>query len=188
MPTLPMLHTYQAGPINQIVLPNEIVGIWVNKVYEFYKVQYIEPITRSSPVTIDLGALAAAAASDITQVTLLQMPDLEFAQLRMEVLDDVEVVVSQGRADMRHKMQAVVSTLSRMNPLWDICGHQTELYEFEDNYIFLQATNQTSYALAQARIAFWGYRYVLESQPQFKWANPQVLPERWTRIPATAHL
>ena len=187
MPTLPMLHTYQAGQINQIVLPNELVGIWVNKVYEFYKVQYIEPITRSSPVTINLGALAAAAQSNITQVTLLQMPDLEFAQFRMEVLDDVEVVVSQGRADQRHKLQQVVSTLSRMNPLWDHFGNLTELYEFEDNYIFLQATNQTSYALAQARIAFWGFRYVLEAQPQYNW-KAQTLPERWTRVPATAHL
>ncbi len=185
MPTLPMTHTYRNGGIEQIVLPNEIVGIWVNKVYEFYKVQYIEPIIRSSPVTIDLGALAAAAASNITQVTLLQMPDLEFAQFRMEVLDDVEVVVSQGRADQRHKLQQVVSTLSRMNAYRD--EQLTEMYEFEDNYIFLQATNQTSYALTQVRVAFWGFRYVLEVQTQYNWKGG-VLPERWTRVPATAHL
>jgi len=187
MPTLPMTHTYRKGEIEQIVLPNEIVGIWVNKLYEFYKVQYIETITRSSPVSIDLGALAAAGASNVTQVTLLQMPDLEFAQFRMEVLDDVEIIVSQGRADQRHKLQQVVATLGRMNPLWDPDAHLTELYEFEDNYIFLQANNQTSYALAQARVAFWGFRYVLEVQTQYNWKS-QALPERWTRVPATAHL
>ncbi len=187
MPTLPMTHTYREGPIEQIVLPNEIVGIWINKVYEFYKVQFIEPITRSSPVSQDLGALAAAGASAITQITLLQMPDLEFAQFRMEVLDDVEIIISQGRADQRHKLQQVVSTLGRMNALFDPCGHLTELYEFEDNYIFLQATNQTGYALTQARVAFWGFRYVLEVQTQFNW-KAKALPERWTRVPATAHL
>jgi len=180
-------HTYRGGPIEQVVMPGENVGIWVNKVYEFYKVDYVEPITRSDPVTINLGALAAGVVSAVTQITLLQMPDLEFAQLRMEVLDDVSCIVYQGRADQRHKLQNVVSTVTRYSPLFDPCGHQSEFYEFEDNYIFLQATNQTSYALTQARVAFWGFRYVLEYQSQYSYKG-KTLPEIWTRIPATAHL
>jgi len=179
-------HTYRSGPIEQVVLPGENVGIWVNKVFEFYKVDYIEPITRSDPVTFDLGALAAGAVSAVTQITLLQMPSTEFAQLRMEVLDDVNVILYQGRADQRHKLQNVVSTVNRFSAMYDPCGHQTEFYEFEDNYIFLQATNQTSYALTQARVVFWGYRYVLDYQPQF--STKGQTPDTWTRIPATAHL
>lgn len=187
MPTLPMLHTYNAGPIEQVVMPGETVGIWINKVYEFYKILYIEGVMRSDPVTQDLGALAAAATTAVTQITLLQMPDLEFAQLRMEVLDDVEVIVYQGRADQRHKLFTRVATLNRFLPLFDPCAHLTEMYEFEDNYIFLQATNQTSYALTQARVVFWGFRYVLEALTEYSWRK-QALPDVWTRIPATAHL
>ena len=71
MPTLPMLHTYKGGPIEQVVMPGETVGIWVNKVYEFYKILYIEGIMRSDPVTIDLGATTVAAPiTALTQVTL----------------------------------------------------------------------------------------------------------------------
>jgi len=105
----------------------------------------------------------------------------------MEVLDDVSVILYQGRADQRHKLQNVVATITRFSPLFDPCAHQTEFFEFEDNWAFLQATNQTSYALTQARVAFWGYRYVLEVLSQYSWAK-QALPEVWTRVPATAHL
>ena len=188
MPTLPMLHTYKAGPIEQVVLPGETVGIWVNKVYEFYRIDYVEGIIRSDPVTIDLGATTVAAPQTaITQLTLLQMPDTEFAQFRLEVLDDVQVAVYQGRADQRHKLFTVASVLNRSLPLFDPCAHSTEMYEFEDNYIFLQATNLTSYPLTQARVVSWGFRYVLEPLTDYNWRK-QVLPPVWTRIPATAHL
>lgn len=187
MPQLPVLHTYKSGPIEQIVMPGETVGIWVNKVYEFYKVQYVEGVMRSDPLTIDLGALAAGGQSAVTQATLLQMPDTEFAQLRMEVLDDVEIIVYQGRADQRHKLFNRVATLSRILSLFDPDGHTSEMYEFEDNYLFLQAANQTSYALPCARVVFWGFRYVLEPMTQYSW-NAGTLPDAWTRVPATAHL
>lgn len=187
MPTLPMLHTYKSGPIEQTNLPGETVGVWVNKVYEFYKILFVEPIPRSDPVSIDLGAIAAGASTAVTQVSLLQMPDLEFAQFRMEVLDDVEIGVYQGRADMRHKLHQRVATVSRMNALFDPCAHQTELFEFEDNFIFLQAANNSGYALTVARVVFWGYRYVCQVLSQYNWVTGQ-LPDVWTRIPATAHL
>lgn len=187
MPTLPMIHTYKAGPIEQIALPGETVGLWVNKVYEFFKIDFIEGIMRSDPVTINLGALAAAGISAVTQATLLQMPDTEFAQLRMEVLDDVSVIVYQGRADQRHKLQNVVATLTRFAPLFDPDAHISEMFEFEDNFIFLQAANQTGYALTQVRVVFWGFRYVLSALPNYSW-KMQKLPDVWTRVPCTAHL
>jgi hypothetical protein len=76
-----------------------------------------------------------------------------------------------------------------MNPLFGPDANLTELYEFEDNYIFLSATNNTDYALGAARVVFWGYRYVLETirDQGYSWANGN-LPPVWTRIPATAHL
>jgi len=188
MPQLAQLHTYKAGPIEQIVMPGETVGLWVNKVYEFYKVQFVEGIMRSDPVALNLGAPAAlGGVSAITQLTILQMPDLEFAQLRAEVLDDVSVLLYQGRADQRHKLQNVVATFSRMNREFDPCAHLTEFYEFEDNFAFVQAINNTAYVPAAARIVFWGYRFVLEALPEYSWRHGK-LPDAWTRVPCTAHL
>lgn len=189
MPALPQIYPYKAGLVDPIVMPGETVGVWVNKVFEFYKVMYIEGLNRSDPITIDLGAIAAGAASAITQLLILEMPTLEFGQFRMEVLDDVAVVLYQGRADQRHKLMNTVANVSRFTHLHDPCAHQTEFYVHENNWAFIQATNQTLYALTQARVAFWGFRYVLEDfrAGVYSWKE-QRLPEMWTRVPATAHL
>jgi len=189
MPQLPQLYPYKPGPIEYIVMPGETVGIWVNKVYEFFKVLYIEGLPRSRPITIDLGAaLAAGAATAITQLTLLEMPDLEFGQFRAEVLDDAEVILYQGRADQRHKLHTTVATYNRFQRQEDPDGHMGEFYVYEDNYAFMQAINNTDYALLHARVIFWGFRYVLqELGPPYSWSK-QVLPDNWTRVPATAHL
>ena len=188
MPALPQLYPYKAGPIEPIVLPGEIVGIWVNKVYQFYQVLYIEGIPRSDPLEIDFGALAAGASSGVTQLTLLEMPDKEFGQFRVIVEDDISALLYQGRADQRHKLENRVATYTRFTQLHDPCGHQGEFYVHEDNYAFMDVTNQTDYALTQSRVAFYGFRYVLEELTEYSWTKPRNLPETWTRVPATAHL
>lgn len=189
MPALPQLYPYKAGPIEFIVMPGELVGIWVNKVYRFFKVLYIEGTPRSDPLEIDFGGLAAGVASGVTQLTFLEMPDGEFGQFRAEVLDDISALLYQGRADQRHKLENRVATYTRFTALHDPDGHEGEFYVHEDNYAFMDVTNQTGYALAQSRVAFWGFRYVLEELTDYSWtAKPQRLPEMWTRVPATAHL
>lgn len=189
MPALAQLYPYKAGPIEPIVMPGETVGVWVNKLFLFYKVDYTEPIKRSDPVEINLGALAAGAASAITQLALLQMPDLEFGQFRAEVLDDCAMVMYQGRADQRNKLFTRVANMNRFTAIHDPCGHESEFYVYEDQFAFLQATNQTGYALTQSRAVFWGFRYVLSDTDtkKFDWKAGR-LPDQWTRVPATAHL
>jgi hypothetical protein len=115
------------------------------------------------------------------------MPDHEFGQFRMRVIDDVSVILFQGRADQRHKVMNTVATATRYTNVVDPCGHTTEFFVYEDNWAYMQAQNQTDYALGQSRVAFYGYRYVVEPLTQYSWAN-KVLPPVWTRIPATAHL
>lgn len=188
MPALPQIYPYKAGTIEPVVMPGENVGIWVNKVYEFYRVLFIEGLPRSNPLTQNLGAAGVpAGVTPIVQLTLLEMPDIEFGQFRAQVLDDVEVILYQGRADQRHKLQTRVATYSRFNDRYDPDGHVGEFYVFEDNYAFMQATNNTDYALTQSRVVFWGFRYVCEKLQQYNWAT-RTVPDNWTRIPATAHL
>jgi hypothetical protein len=184
------LYPYKSGPIEPIAKPGDMVGIWVNKTYNFYSVEYIDTIPMSDPVQTDMGALAAGAtAAQPTQLTLLEMPDKEFGQFRCMVLDDISVVLSQGRADQRHKLNTRVSTYTRFGGMMDPCGHETEFYVYYNNWAFMTPTNQTDYALTQSRVNFWGFRYVLEEQTQYSWkSSPKALPTAWTRVPAGAHL
>lgn len=189
MPALPQLYPYKAGAIEPIVLPGETVGVWVNKQFSFYSVDYIEGVPRSDPIEFDFGAIAAGATTAVTQLTLLEMPKNEFGQFRAAVIDDISVVLYQGRADQRHKLSGRVASYTKFTDLFDPDGHNGEFYVCEKNYAFAQATNQTDYAVVTARVAFWGYRYVLTELPQYSWtAKPQTLPPTWTRVPATAHL
>lgn len=185
MPALPQLYPYKAGPIEPIVMPGEIVGIWVYKSWKFYKVDYIEPLSRSDPIEIDMGALAAAGVSSVTQLTDLEMPEGEFGQFRCAAVDDASFVLYQGRADQRHKLMNRVATYTRFTTIHDPCGHTTEFFVYENQWAFMQAQNLTDYALTQTRVAFWGNRYVCTKMESYT-ADKQ--PASWTRVPATAHL
>jgi len=187
MPALPQLYPYKAGAIEPIVLPGETVGIWVRKQFTFFQVDYIEGTPRSDPLEFDFGALAAGAPTAVTQLLLLEMPDNEFGQFRAAVIDDISVVLYQGRADQRHKLRSRVATYTKFTDLFDPDGHTGEFYVCGNNNAFAQATNQTDYAVVTARIAFWGFRYVLTELPQYSWTTKTV-PTTWTRVPATAHL
>lgn len=198
MPQLPQIYPYKPGPIERIVMPGEYVGLWVSRNYLFYQVDYIETIPESDPIQIDLGAIAAAAAgvpgqTAITQQVQLEMPDKEFAQYRCRVIDDLEALLYQGRADQRHKLSNAVARMSRYTNMHDPCGHTTEFYVYEDNNdAWLQGFNPTDYALTISRVNFYGFRYVLSEQIT-KWNNqtlsyPNNIPDHWTRVPATARI
>jgi len=193
---MPDLYPYKPGEIESIVLPDQTVGVWINKVYKFYKVVFIEPIPRCDAIEFDFGALAAGVTTAITQLNLLEMPDREFGQFRGFVIDDIAVNLWQGRSDGRYKLNNRNGRLTRATDLRDPCGHTTEFYVHEDDFAFMQVLNPTDYDLTQTRVAFYGFRYVLEvavdaSGRQYVWSpgKPENhLPAAWTRVPATAHL
>lgn len=190
------LYPFKAGPIETIVLPDEIVGLWVNKIYYFFKVVYIEPVPRSDPIQQNFGILAAAAPSAKTRVTLLDMPDVEFGQFRGFVIDDVAVDLFLAQADQRYKLKNANARLDRFTDLRDPCGHTTEFYVYQDQSAYMIATNRTGYANTQSRAAFYGFRYVLEAAIDargnaYKWSpgKPEHRePPAWTRVPCSAHL
>jgi hypothetical protein len=179
---------YKAGPIEPVVMPGETVGLWLSKTFNFYKVDYIDGIMRSDPLMFDFGAIAAGASTAGPIVmNLLEMPDYEFGQFRAEVLDDITAMLYEGRADQRHKTNQRVATYTRPGALYEPDGHIGEFFVQEDNWAYFQAFNQTGYNLTQARIAFWGFRYVLTALPGFDWMKGNV-PATWTRIPCSSHL
>ena len=187
MPALPQLYPYKSGLIEPVVMPGEIAGLYVNKTYYFYKILYIEGIPRSDPLVVDIGALAAGATSAMTQLTLLEMPDKEFGQFRMFVLDDIAANLWQGRSDGRARLSNRVGRVTRFTDMRDPDGHTTEFYVHEDDYAFVQVLNPTGYALTQTRVGFFGFRYVLELDERYDYKKGTV-PEQWSRIPCSAHL
>lgn len=179
------LYPFKAGQIEPIVLPGQIVGLWVTKNFRFAEVVFIEGIPRSDPVTLDLGVVAAGATSAITLLANLDLPDREFGQFRAFVVDDFQALFFQARADNRYKLENVNATITRATTLRDPCGHLTEFYVYQDEHAYMQALNPTGYALTQTRVAFYGFRYVIEPRVEYTVNKP---PAVWTRVPATAHL
>lgn len=186
MPGLPQIYPYKSGPMEPVVLPGETVGVWVNKQFFFFTVDFIEGISASDPMVIDLGAVGAGAALAAAQMLLIDMPTDEFGQFRAFVLDDVFVRMWQGRTDGRYRTRNTHAGIDLFSAIMDPDHHLTELYVMEDNSVWANAFNYTAFALAQCRIAFYGYRYVLSELKQYSW--PSRVPNVWTRIPATAHL
>lgn len=181
------LYPFKSGPIEPVVLPDQIVGIWIHKIYRFYKVVYYEGVPYSDPIVIDVGALAAQATSGITQLALLEMPDDELGQFRSYVVDDIAASLWQGRSDGRYKLDIRNGRVTRWTNMKDPCGHTTEFYVHEDDWAFMDVLNPTDYANTQSRVGFYGFRYVLEELGEYDWVKKK-LPAVWTRIPATAHL
>ena len=182
------LYPFKPGPIQPICLPGQIVGIWQKKNFVFGTVAYIEGIPRSDPVEIDLGAIAAGGTSAIVQNVALTLPDDEFGQFRCIAIDDICGMLWQARPDGRYKLRNRNARVTRWTNLHDPCGHTTEFYVYEQDDAFHQALNPTAYALTQARLAFYGFRYVVEQFARDRYHYPDNVPAQWTRVPATAHL
>jgi hypothetical protein len=86
----------------------------------------------------------------------------------------------QGQANQRHKVKNRVATFTLPGTISDPDCHLTEFFVHENNWAYMSAQNQTGYALTQARIQFWGFRYVLTALTS--------MPAAWTPVPAAAHL
>ncbi len=196
MPALPQLYPYKAGPIEPIVMPGEMVGLWISNLWEFYRVIYIETLPESSPLVIDLGAIAAGATIASVQLIILEQPVREFGQYRCRVLDDFSLLLWQGRADLRHRLGTTVAEVTKFTSFRNPDGHDTEFFVYyNQNDAFASAINRTSYPIQNSRVSFWGNRYIMEEvtvkNPQLgtyenKYHWPDKTPDVWTRVPATA--
>ncbi|MDD5547099.1 MAG: hypothetical protein PHO67_08115 [Candidatus Omnitrophica bacterium] len=119
---------------------------------------------RSQAMIFDQGALAALANSgDVRLINLDQQTTPPgMIQLRCFPLDDIQVEVKLGRAESRFTAANISARVDRFTEISDPCLHTTEIVILQDNSIWVNCTNPTAYATAMSRIAFFGYRYMLE--------------------------
>lgn len=167
---------FKPGPIEPVVDPGQQVLLAFQGAYHLYVVAFIEQMPTSHTMVANLGAPAAGAAlAQFNTQNILDMNYGEVGQFRCAVLDDIHAILSQPAATNRWANRNIVARLNAYQALEDPCGHTSEFYIFEDQRIFITATNPTGYALAQARVRFWGIKYVLEGA-QGRQANGGHLP------------
>jgi len=177
---------YDNGPISPVARIKENVSVWSEEKWLNYNIDYIEPIPRSRPYTVDLVALsgatviAANAAIAASVMAVLQMSQNEMLHIRWEPLDDVEGGLWQlggaARFNPRGGQARVSLFTAIMDPylatttFWILGGTPSKDAQ-------IGAWNPNPVALPMARFAFFGFRYILTplaSPP----ANTTYLPAR----------
>lgn len=179
-----LMHPYKSGPIEPVLLPGEIAGIWIDR-WIFVKLDFFEPLVKSEQLMHDFGALAAGASSGTISLTELDVHQYNFAQYRFQVCDDITAELHQGSASARFGNMNRVTRITGYNQIADPCGHMTEFFVYEQNHAHMLVTNETDYALTQSRVVFWGYKYNCSLMPNYSEKSP---PPAYTRIPATAFI
>ena len=160
---------YDNGPISLIARIKDNISVLTAKKWAHYQVNFAEPWPRSSPLMVDLVALAAAttiaANGTIAKrlVPILQVTDGEMIHLRFLPLDDVEGVVWEQSGTGKFNSRNTHARVNMATGLHDpylatttvfIMGYQRDLN--------LEARNPNPVPLNQARFQFWGFRYGLD--------------------------
>ncbi len=159
---------YDSGPISPIVKIKENVSVFTGGIWEHYNIEYIEPLPRSSTLSVDLVAVAGALTIPANQaiqkqlLQILRLNDRELTHLRFEPIDDVEGVLWQQSAQGRFSTSYAQARVSRFTSFRDPYLASTTFFVVgKDRDMYLEARNPNPVALPQARFAFWGYRYIL---------------------------
>jgi len=160
---------YDNGPLSLVARIKDNISVYTAKKWSHYQVAFAEPWPRSSPLRVDIVALAGvtviAANGNLAKrlVPLLQVTDGEMLCVRFEPLDDVEGVVWEqsgtGKFNSRNNHARVDMATCLRDPYlasttFFIMGYQRDMN--------LEVQNPNPVALYQARFQFQGYRYVLD--------------------------
>lgn len=153
---------FRPGPIMPVVKAGENVLLVQNQLFNLYQVSFIEQIGQSSPLIFNPGAVAAGATLQAQNPqNVVDMAFGQMAQYRIYLWDDLNVVVLQPAATARQSTKNQIAQVNAFQQLNDECGHKTEFFIFEDQRFVLNVTNPGGYNLAQSRIQFYGFKYVL---------------------------
>jgi len=160
---------YDNGPLSLVARIKDTISVYTAKKWAHYQVAFAEPWPRSSPLRVDLVALAGLTAIPANQniakrlVPLLQVTDGEMLCVRFEPLDDVEGVIYEqsgtGRFNSRNNHARVDMATCLRDPY---LASTTFFIMGKNRDMNLEAQNPNPIALPQARFQFWGYRYVVE--------------------------
>ena len=149
-----------------------------------YKVEFVEPQPRSSAFIVDLIALAAvgplAAGAQIAGQlsTAIQVNDGELGHYRFFVLDDIEAELWQLSNMARFAPRGGQAGVNLFTPGYDQWLATTTFWVvggLGDKDARIGCTNIGGAVLPQARVGFFGYRYVISKEDKVN-TNATYLP------------
>jgi len=175
---------YDNGPISPICQNKEHLAIWSEQRWIGYQVDYIEPIPRSGAFVVDLmvllgvGVLAAGAQLNGLLVPAIQSNANELGHFRWFVIDDIEGMLwelaQMGRFAPRGGQAGVNLFTDQYDP-WLATTTFWVLGGSGDKDARIGCTNVSGVVINQARVGFFGYRYILIPEPTIH-PNARYLP------------
>ena len=154
---------YQAtGPIEPVCEPGQNVLVRDRGIFKLYQVSAIETLHPSGPLTIDNTAMAQSGITrNFNPFATLDMGYGQMGQYRFQVLDDIMVDVFHPQASGRYTNNNGQSNIGWYSRFFDPHDAFSEFFVLEQDHPFFTITNRRSVAIDQARIVFYGYRYML---------------------------
>ena len=175
---------YDNGPISVIAQIKEHLAIWSENHWMGFQVEYIEPKPRSSAFIVDLiaeagvGFLAPTATIAGQLLPILQVNANELAHERFFVIDDIEGQLWQLSNMARFAPRGGHAGVNLFTPLYDPWLATTTFWVLGglgDKDARIGCTNLGGAILGQARLGFFGYRYILQPEAQIH-PNARYLP------------
>ena len=175
---------YSQGPLAPICQIGEHLAIWSEQRWMPYKAEYIEPVPRSSAFIVDLiavagvGFLAPGAPVAGQLLPILQVNANELSHNRWFVIDDIEGQLWQLSNMARFGPRGGQAGVNLFTPIYDPWLATTTFWVLGglgDKDARIGCTNLGGAVLPQARLGFFGYRYILTPETQIH-PNARYLP------------
>ena len=167
MASISVARVYDPQQIQPVVETGQNLGVLVQGDWLFFRVDHVEAVPASRQTTQDLGSVSDASSSGETEITVVRAQDGNLLHIRMFPLDDVELDVFHGRSTGgRHTTYSTKARISPATANTDNFHSLSTAFIFgKDRPMYINAYNETGYALAQSRVRFFGYRYRLDPLP-----------------------
>lgn len=174
---------YSSGPMAPICQIEEHLAMWTEQRWAGFKVDWIEPIPRSSAFIANLiqppaVILAAGGAVAGRLVPIIQASANELCHLRWFVIDDIEAQLWELANMARFAPRGGQSGVNLFTEAYDPWLATTTFWVLGgpgDKDARVGCVNISGAAIPQARVGFFGYRYLLTPEPKLH-PNARYLP------------
>jgi len=161
---------YDSGVISPVAKIKENLAIRTQGQWEYFQIDYIEPIPPTPDSTVELivasGATNLAAGGTITKqlYNVIQSATNELLHLRFMPLDyGMEVLIWELAGQAKFKSRNIHARVDYNSYLLDPTFSMTTFFVLARNDANIELRNASTAVIPMARLKFWGFRYNLRS-------------------------
>lgn len=148
------------GPIQPWARIGDNMMIKVLQNFALYRVVFVEQLPPSSPLMASFGAIAANSTLSAQSLqTQLETDGYELFQIRMNLLEDVDLQVYEPQNLPRFVVKNARAYITKKGQKLDPYGAMTEMGIYQDQYPYVDVINNRDYAYTTVRVGFYGFRY-----------------------------